>query len=63
LTCVSFILMLERGSLFNIFHLLFIYMIINVYDDLDHVSQLIRSIVSNDLILYIILKTNVKDVN
>jgi hypothetical protein len=59
---VGFILILERGSPFSTFHLSFIYMIINIYGDFDHVSQLIRSITFSDLILYMILKISVKDV-
>jgi hypothetical protein len=62
LAYVGFILMLERGSLFNTFHLSLIYMIINTYNDLDYVSQLIKSITFNDLILYIVLKASIKDV-
>jgi hypothetical protein len=60
---ISFILILERGSLSSMFHLSLIYMIINAYSDLNHVSQLIRSIASNDLILYIVLKTSIKGVH
>jgi hypothetical protein len=54
--------MLERGFPFNTFHLSLIYMIINIYGDLNHVNQLIRSVTLNDLILYIVLKINIKDV-
>jgi hypothetical protein len=61
-TYVGFILVLERGSLSSTFHLSLIYMIINVYNDLDYISQLIRSIIFNDLILHMILKINIKDV-
>jgi hypothetical protein len=59
---IDFILMLERGSLFNTFHLSLIYAIINMYNDLNHISQLIRSIIFNNLILHMIFKANVKDV-
>jgi hypothetical protein len=62
-TYISFILMLERGSLFSTFHLSLIYMIINAYNDLNYISQLIRSITLNDLILHMILKTSVKGVH
>jgi hypothetical protein len=44
------------------FHLSLIYVIINAYNDLDHISQLIRSIIFSDLILYMILKTSIEDV-
>jgi hypothetical protein len=54
--------MLERGSPSDMFHLSLIYAIINTYDDLDYVGQLIRSIALSDLILYIVLKANIKDV-
>jgi hypothetical protein len=63
LTHISLILRLERGSFFNMFHLLFIYMIINVYSDLNHFCQFIRSFTLNDLILYIILETSIKGVH
>jgi hypothetical protein len=59
---INFILMLKRGSSSSTFHLSLIYMVINMYDDLDYVDQLIRSIAFSDLILYMILKTSVKDV-
>jgi hypothetical protein len=59
---VGFILMLERGSPSSTFHLSLIYVIINVYDDLNHVSQLIRSIALGDLILHMILKTSIEDI-
>jgi hypothetical protein len=62
LTHVGFILMLKRGSLSSTFHLSLIYMIINTYNNLDHISQLIRSITLSDLILYMILKASIKDV-
>jgi hypothetical protein len=61
-TYVDFILMLERGSLFSTFHLSLIYAIINAYDDLNHVGQLIRSVALSDLILHMILKASVKGV-
>jgi hypothetical protein len=59
---ISFILMLKRGSLSSTFHLSLIYAIINMYSGFNHVSQLIRSIAFSDLILYMILKINIKDV-
>jgi hypothetical protein len=62
LAYVSFILMLERGSPSSTFHLSLIYMIINAYNDLDHIGQLIRSITFNNLILHMILKISVEDV-
>jgi hypothetical protein len=59
---IDFILMLERGSSSNMFHLSLIYAIINAYDSLNHVSQFIRSITLNDLILHIVLETSIKGV-
>jgi hypothetical protein len=62
LAYISFILILERGSPSNMFHLSLIYAIINTYDDLDYVGQLVRSITPSDLILHMILKTSVEGV-
>jgi hypothetical protein len=59
---ISFILMLERGSPSNTFYLSLIYMIINVYSDLNHVGQLIRFVIFSDFILHMILKTSVEGV-
>jgi hypothetical protein len=60
---VDFILMLEEGSSSSTFHLSLIYAIINAYNDLDHVSQLIRFITPSDLVLHMILKTSVEGVH
>jgi hypothetical protein len=54
--------MLEKGSPSSMFHLSLIHMIINMYSNLNHISQLIRSVASSDLILYMILKANIEDV-
>jgi hypothetical protein len=54
--------MLERGSPSSTFHLSLIYVIVDAYNDLDHVDQLIRSVASSDLVLHMILEISVEGV-
>jgi hypothetical protein len=59
---VGFVLMLERGSPSGTFHLSLIYAIVNAYDDLNYVGQLVRSVAPSDLILHMVLEASVEGV-
>jgi hypothetical protein len=54
--------MLERGLFLDTFYLSLIHMIVNIYSSFDYIGQLIRSVISSDLILHMILKASVEDV-